>query len=95
MPCYALFYPHLFLFPFLYCNTKLRVNKHTFREALAGGAVVVVAVAVAVAVAVVATVVVAVVGAHVVTVDSRYPTNAFREIPGVLKKTCSNNFLNN
>ena len=91
MPCYALFYPHLFLFPFLYCNTKLRVNKHTFREALAGGAVVVVAVAVAV----VATVVVAVVGAHVVTVDSRYPTNAFREIPGVLKKKCLNNFLKN
>ena len=89
MPCYALFYPHLFLFPFLYCNTKLRVNKHTFREALAGGAVVVVAVAVAV----VATVVVAVVGAHVVTVDSRYPTNAFREIPGVLKKKCLNDFL--
>ena len=94
MPCYALFYPHLFLFPFLYCNTKLRVNKHTFREALAGGAVVVVAAAV-VAVAVVATVVVAVVVADIVTVDSRYPTNAFREIPGVLKKKCLNNFLKN
>ena len=91
MPCYALFYPHLFLFPFLYCNTKLRVNKHTFREALAGGAVVVVAVAVAV----VSTVVVAVVGAYVVTFGCRYPTNAFWEIPGVLKKKCLNNFLKN